>query len=101
MTALRTSAWSTDYTMLCERFAERLRRQGVRHPLAAAVALAARGQRGVDRHQWAVLLSLPPDAVDAAESGQVPFDQLPPAIRRAAAAIPTLDLARLGAGTVP
>jgi hypothetical protein len=92
-----SSAWSTDTTLLCERLAQRLRRQGYLHPLAAAVVLAVRGQHGLSTDQFARHLGLPPSAVADAEAGQVAFDALAAPVLAAAVFVPRLDLEHLRA----
>lgn len=74
----------SDLTRLCERVAADLRAAGVAHPVAAAVALAARGVAGVERERWAARLGLELVEVVAAETGEVPFGELDPAIGAAA-----------------
>ena len=86
-------------TLLCERLSRRLAAEGARHPTAAAVALAVRGLQGADPATFANELGISPDQLARAESGNVAFDQLPPAILQRANAEPQLDLERLRFGT--
>lgn len=73
-----------DLTRLCERVAADLRREGVAHPVAAAVALAARGVAGLERDAWAARLGLDVEVVAACEEGRVAFGDLPAPIGAAA-----------------
>lgn len=82
-------------TLLCERLSRRLAADGARHPTAAALTLAVRGLRGVDPAAFADELGISRDQLAEAESGDVAFDQLPPAILRRAIAEPRLDVDRL------
>lgn len=85
--------WSADLTGFRDRLGERLAARGYRHPHVAAAALAARGSRGVDRRSFADQLGLPVHAVEAAESGELGHDDLPPALTRSirSAATPLLE----------
>ena len=69
-----------DVTRLVERLAARLARSGARHPVAAAVAIACRGNAGVDPAAFAERLGLAVSTVIACEAGAVPFDDLPAAL---------------------
>ncbi len=96
MTTMATDrVWDTDQTLLCERLAERLHHQGVAHPVAAAVALAVRGDLGCDRRGFAARLGLDPAVVEAADAGQVALADLPAPIVLAARHAIHLDLDRL------
>lgn len=79
-------------TRLCEVLASRLAAGGARHPVAAAVVLAARGHDGLDpvafarRHQRSL------DWVASAEAGQVAWELLPDTIGERLADMAGLDL---------
>ena len=81
-----------DMTMVCERLAERLRSKGVTHPVAAAVALAARGHRGVDIEPFAADIGLDAHELRRIEAGDVAFADLPDELAFAFAAIPSASL---------
>lgn len=66
-----------DPTRTIERMARRLRSQGAPHPVAGAVALAARGTRRLGPEDFAVEVGLLADVVHAAEAGEVPLGRLP------------------------
>lgn len=77
MGAVTTPQSGVDVVAVAERLAQRLAATGVPHPVAAAVALAARGHHGPDPHSHATQHRLDPDVVATAEAGHLPFDQLP------------------------
>ena len=81
-----------DMTIYCERLAERLRRKGVSHPVAAAVALAARGHRGVDTASFAAAIGMRAADLSAIEAGAVAFADLPDEVALAFAGIPSANL---------
>jgi len=81
-----------DMTIYCERLAERLRSKGVPHPVAAAVALVARGHRGVDVEPFADAIGLAARELRQIEAGMVAFAELPDEIAFAFAAIPSASL---------
>ncbi len=83
-------------TLLCEGLSRRLAAEGAPHPTAAAITLAVRGLHGVDPGTFADLFGIDPDHLAQAESGTVPFEQLPPPVLRLAIDEPRLDLNRLG-----
>ena len=66
-----------DVTRLVERLAARLARSHAPHPVAAAVAIACRGNAGLDTADFANRLGLAVSTVVACEAGAVPFDELP------------------------
>lgn len=74
------SSTTTDVTRLVERLAAQLARSHARHPVAAAVAIACRGNAGLDPAEFAERLGLPVSTVVACEAGAVPFDELPAAL---------------------
>lgn len=74
--------WSRSTAPLCERLAGQLRSEGVAHPEVAAVALAVRGRRRLDRRRWAELIGLAEHEVAEVESGQVGWRDIPTALRR-------------------
>ncbi|HEX7096596.1 MAG TPA: hypothetical protein VF183_11980, partial [Acidimicrobiales bacterium] len=53
---------------------------GARHPVAAAVAIACRGNTGLEREAFAASIGVDVAMVDACETGAVPFEELPDAI---------------------
>ena len=81
-----------DMTIACERLAERLRSKGVTHPVAAAVALVARGQRGVDVEAFADAIGVDVRELRQVEAGQVAFADLPDEVAFAFAEIPSASL---------
>src|SRR5688500_3015372 len=81
-----------DMTIFCERLAERLRSKGVPHPVAAAVALVARGHRGVDVEPFAVALGVDADRLRQIEAGSVAFADVPDEVALAFACIPSARL---------
>src|SRR5690606_17182764 len=66
-----------DVTRLVERLAARLTSSRVRHPVAAAVAIACRGNAGVDQAVFAARLGVDVGTIAACEAGDVAFDDLP------------------------
>jgi hypothetical protein len=74
-----------DPTLTIERLARRLRRAGAAHPVAGAVAQAARGASCLSLPQFSVLMDVSRQSVAMAEQGEVPFGELAPCIGRAAA----------------
>jgi hypothetical protein len=85
-----------DQSWACERLAERLHTQGFVHPVAAAVALAARGHAVADVASFAIELGVDVGYWRRLEAGEVPYELLPAVLRRRASAIP-LDLVALAA----
>ena len=83
---------SLDFTIFCERLAERLRSRGASHPVAAAVALAARGQRGVDVDEFAAALGIDGEQLRQIETGNVAFADVPDELAFAFADIPSARL---------
>ena len=81
-----------EMTIVCARLAERLRSRGVSHPVAAAVALVARGHRGVDVEPFATSLGVDPEQLRRVEGGSVPFADLPHEVAIAFAGIPSASL---------
>ena len=81
-----------DMTTFCERLAERLRSKGVPHPVAAAVALVARGHRGVDVEPFADAISVKANELRQVEAGEVAFADLPDEVAIAFAIIPSASL---------
>jgi hypothetical protein len=92
MRAMNHDEVGLDATIFCERLAERLRSQGVAHPVAAAVALVARGHRGVDTEPFAAAIGLDARLVHEVEAGAVAFADLPDEIAMAFAEIPSASL---------
>ena len=81
-----------DITIFCERLAERLRSKGVAHPVAAAVALVARGHRGVDVQPFADAIGVDALELRQIEAGTVAFANLPDEVAIAFACIPSASL---------
>jgi len=81
-----------DMTQVCERLAERLRSKGVAHPVAAAVALAARGHRAVDIERFAGAIGVDAHQLSQVEAGNVAFVDLPDELAWAFARIPSASL---------
>jgi len=82
-------------TLLVKRIAQRLAGEGARHPLTAAVAVAIRGRHRLDQDQYAQEIGVPLEAVQAAEAGNLAFEQLPGPIATRAQWL-GIDLGRLG-----
>ena len=88
-----------DPTDVVEHFARRLRRLGAPHPVAGAVALAARGTTRLAAPDFSALVRLPVEVVGRAERGEIAFGELAPPIGAAAAStgadlLALADLAR-------
>ena len=81
-----------DMTIFCERLAQRLRSKGVTHPVTAAVALVARGHRGVDVEAFADAIGLDANELRQIEAGEVTFAELPDEVAIAFACIPSASL---------
>ena len=81
-----------DMTIACERLAERLRSKGVTHPVAAAVALVARGHRGIDIQPFADVIGVDALELRQVEAGTVAFADPPDAVSIAFARIPSASL---------
>ena len=81
-----------DATLFCERLAERLRSKGVTHPVAAAVALTARGARGVAPDEFAVVVGVDPTRLRSVEAGEVAFADVPDEVAIAFATLPSASL---------
>jgi hypothetical protein len=81
-----------DLTSFCERLAERLSARGAAHPVAAAVALAARGAHGVDVGTFANDIGVAARALRQVEAGTVAFADLPDELACAYARIPSANL---------
>jgi len=80
---------------MCELLSKRLAATGAVHPVAGAVALAARGHLGMSRDEFAELNGLDSCLVAAAEEGRVPFGRLPSEIDWVLDDIKGLDLLSL------
>lgn len=76
-----------DPTVVIERMARRLRAEGAAHPVAGAVALAARGHARMDAGEYAEAVGLPVEVVGSAESGDISFGQLPATVGEQAGAL--------------
>lgn len=84
-----------DATAMCERLARRLQRAGASHPVAGAVATAARGHIGVSRQEFADLIGFDVAEIAVFEAGEVPFGCLPREFGRVLGQIEGLDLLAL------
>jgi hypothetical protein len=71
---------AVDVTRLVERLAHRLAASGARHPVAAAVAIACRGNTARDLDSFASWVGLPHPLLMACEAGEVAFADLPDAV---------------------
>ncbi len=87
--------WPSDLTRVCERLADQLDRRGAAHPVAAAVALCARGQVALDQQQFAHRFDMPLDTVVAAEAGDVAWENLADIIGELLQLAPATDLLAL------
>ncbi len=67
----RSAASAEARRALLEQLTERLRRQGFRHPDAAAVAWAARGDAGGDLASFCSAHRIDPERWEAAERGDL------------------------------
>jgi hypothetical protein len=74
---VRSMTTTPDRTRLVERLAARFATAGVAHPVAAAVAVACRGNTGLELDEFARSVGLDPDIVQACEAGDVAFGDLP------------------------
>jgi hypothetical protein len=68
---------AADLTFLCLMMAEDFLVREYRHPVAAALALAARGVTGLERPAFAERFDRTEDEVAATEGGSVAFTDLP------------------------
>jgi hypothetical protein len=76
-----------DPTVVIERMAGRLRADGAQHPVAAALAIAARGHARLAPEEYAASVDLPIGLVDSAETGDVAFSDLPSTVGEQAGAM--------------
>ena len=88
---------AVDVTRLVERLADRLAGSGARHPVAAAVAIACRGNSGRDQDAFARWVGVPSALVAACEAGRVAFGELPDDLVAHHAGLDLLALADLDA----
>jgi hypothetical protein len=93
--ASATPSWPSDLTRVCERLAHQLHRRGAAHPVAAAVALAARGHLGLDIAEFADVVDVPLDTVQRAEAGDIAWEDLPDICGSLVESIPSIDLLAL------
>ena len=93
--ASATPSWPSDLTRVCERIADRLHRSGAIHPVAAAVALAARGHCGIGVDEFARTVGLSVDTVRSAEAGDIAWEELPDVLGSLVESIPSVDLLTL------
>lgn len=90
-----TPSWPSDLTRVCERLAHQLHRRGAPHPVAAAVALAARGHLGLDIAEFADAVDLPLDTARRAEAGDIAWEDLPDILGSLLDSMPGVDLLSL------
>ena len=88
---------AVDVTRLVERLADRLARSGASHPVAAAVAMACRGNTGRDLDSFARWVGVSRSQVAACEAGDVAFGDLPDEVVAHHAGLDLLALADLDA----
>lgn len=88
-------SWPSDLTRVCERLARQLHRRGATHPVAAAVALAARGHRGLGTAEFAAAVGLSADTVRCAEAGDIAWEDLPDVLGALVESMPSVDLLAL------
>lgn len=93
--ASATPSWPSDLTRVCERLAQQLHRRGATHPVAAAVALAARGHLGLAVDEFADTVDLPIDTVQRAEAGDIAWEHLPDILGSILDTMPGIDLLAL------
>ncbi len=86
-----------DATAMCELLGKRLAASGAPHPMAGAVALAARGHLGLDQEVFAGLVGIEVSDLSEAEAGMVPFGRLPRELDWILEDIKGLDLLALAA----
>jgi hypothetical protein len=76
-----------DPTNVIERMASGLRSAGAAHPVAGAVALAARGHARLDQRDFAASVGESVDHVHSTEVGEIAFGDLPLHVGNTAAAL--------------
>ncbi len=76
-----SAAHTVDPVRMRDRYAQRLKREGVEHPVVAATIAALRGTAGETPEQFAERMGVPPAAVIAAEAGLLAAEQLPDPLR--------------------
>lgn len=81
---------------LFERLAERLQQAGVQHPIAATVALVARGDRGLSKQEFAAEVGVAIEVINSAESGDLTLQRTLAALGEAAPADVNVLIADLG-----
>ena len=87
----------SDLTLLCLRLAEGFRPDEYEHPVAAAVAVAARGITGLGQMKFAERFGRSEADVDAAETGAVAFIDLSAEVGDLLEASQRFDLLQLAA----
>ena len=85
----------SDLTLLCLRLAEGFRLEGYEHPVAAAVAVAARGISGLGQTEFAERFGRSEVDVEATETGAVAFVELPAEVGNILEASQRFDLLQL------
>jgi hypothetical protein len=86
-----------DCTRLVERLAAQFARGPMRHPVAAAVAIACRGNAAVGLRDFALAVDVDVPTVAACEAGDVAFGDLPAPLVSAHEGLDLLALADLDA----
>jgi hypothetical protein len=94
---VRSMTTSPDRTRLVERLAAQYAASGVTHPVAAAVAVACRGNASLELEAFARERGLDVAQVRACEAGEVAFGELPAALVEDHDGLDLLTLADLAA----
>jgi hypothetical protein len=94
---VRSVTTTPDRTRLVERLAAQFAARGVAHPVAAAVAVACRGNSGLDVDDFARERALEVAVVRACEAGAVAFGDLPASLVEDHEGLDLLALADLAA----
>ena len=76
-----STAFAADPVRMRDRYAERLRGEGLEHPVVAATIAALRGTAGETTEEFAERMEVPPAAVLAAEAGLLALEELPDPLR--------------------
>ncbi len=86
--------WPSDITPLCERIASRKARAGATHPVAAALAYCARAHSRLSSAAFADSVGLSESDIEAMESGDVAWEDVPDCVS-AFAAMPGVNFLAL------
>lgn len=98
MGVMTGSGFEVDVVAFVERLAERLRQDGALHPVAAAVALAARGRGRVEQGAFADAVGVDRRLLERAEAGEIAFADLPDELTGWLDPVQLLQLAALARG---